>query len=216
MIVDAEFRKKIEKCAYEHCLYVVGNKVHFLNVENFSTVQYMNPSVMNSQIKFNELLVKALYNFDNNGVYLDFGVGPGFFELCNNHRKNLELTVSTVEWENQIDCFKSIRDFFNININYECNSIFEENFEIKKCKTYFNYILLQRFFPIYRTDGYERIDFVLNKLTPYGQNALIVESDINWSKSQKEYIKSKAKKIINISGDWNCWVIELKKIYENI
>ena len=171
---------------------------------------------MTSQIKFNELLVKALCDFDRHAVYLDFGVGPGFFEICNEAKEKSGLTVSTVEWENQLSCFKSIRDSFNVKVDYECNSIFEENFEIKQCKTYFNYILLQRFFPIYRTDGCERVEFVLEKLAPYAQSAIIVESDINWSKTQKEYIKSKAKKIINISNDWNCWVIDLRKVYENI
>lgn len=215
MLVTSEFKKSIYKCAYKHCLHVLKYKNLFLDPDNLSAVQYMNFTVMNSQIKFNELLVEKLWNFDSGSVYLNFGTGPGFFELCNNHRHK-KLLVSSVEWEKQEDCFSCIRDHFNVRFDYLCNSIFEENFEIKKCKTYFNYIVLQRFFPVYRTDGHERIEFVLEKLAPYAQSAIIVESDINWSKKQKEYITEKSRKIINISEGWNCWVIDLKRVYENI
>lgn len=171
---------------------------------------------MCEEIKLNKILIDQLHKFDKGGVYLNLGIGSGFFELCNNTRRHKKLYVSSVERECHIDTFKKIRDRFLIRPNYVCSDILDEKFEIRECKTYFNYILLQRFFPICRTDGYERIDFVLSKVTPYAQTALVVNSVTDLSEEQIMHLESKSKNIINISEDWNCWVIDLERIYEKL
>jgi len=163
------------------------------------------------QIKFNDILLHKLKEFDSRGVYLNFGIGQGCFEICNSASV---LYASNVEFEKEIDLHKQTRDFFEIRLDYTCSDIYDDTFEIYNCKTYFNYILLSRFFCVHQEDECERIEFVLTKLAPYAQNALIIDSTNKWSKREEEYLKVNSKNIINITNDHNCWVVELKRMYE--
>jgi|TARA_B110000908_G_C10023318_1_gene343900 hypothetical protein len=211
MLVNERIEKEIEKASEEHLYYVMANKALFGLPDNFSTVQYMNSKNIRNQVKFNELLhAKLVQLVDKNGIYLDFGVGPGFLEYVNNNSKQ-KLHLTTVEWEPQVDCFSSIRKSFDVDVNYLANNILEDDFEIRNCETFYDYVILQRFFPIYKTVDKKRISDVLKKFTPYGKYALVVEADVNWSKSQWDYILSITEKRTKVFGKWNIFKINLEQ-----
>lgn len=210
MLVDKKLEKDIESAAEAHLYYVMKNKLMFCEPHNFSTVQYMNSKNVRNQVKFNELLYKRIFNLYKSGIFLDLGVGPGFLEYVN-IKNNRKLQLTTVEWETQVDCFKSIRDSFGVDVNYLCSDILSDDFKIHGCETYYDYVILQRFFPVYKTPSLERTQLVLEKLVPYAKYALVVESDGNWSEEQYKFILSITEKRTKVFGEWNIFKINLEQ-----
>jgi hypothetical protein len=210
MIVDKNIEKEIDSAATAHLYYVMKHKLIFCEPHNFSTVQYMNSKNVRNQVKFNDLLYKRIFSLYKEGVFLDLGVGPGFLEFINikNSRK---IQLSTVEWETQVDCFKSIRNSFGVVVNYLCSDILSDDFKIHECETYYDYVILQRFFPVYKTPSLERTELVLKKLVPYAKYALVVESDSNWSEEQYEYILNITETRTKVFGEWNIFKINLEQ-----
>jgi hypothetical protein len=83
-----------------------------------------------------------------NNTYLNLGMGPGFLEnLVDIHGK---INLESVEWIEQRENFSIIRKFMDIDnrLTYDCNSIYDENFEIYNCNKKYDYILLIRFYPL--------------------------------------------------------------------
>jgi|TARA_B110000503_G_scaffold249_1_gene369 hypothetical protein len=210
MLVDKKRESVIEKASEDHLYYVMKHKELFAVPMHLSTVQYMNAKNMRNQLKFNELLYKRLLAFDRGGIYLDIGVGPAFLEYANNELGK-KLHLSTVEWEEQVDHFKCVRDSWKVTVDYECNDILKDDFKIHNCETYYDYVLLQRFFPVYKTTGTQRIDDVLTKFVPYAKTAIIIESDTNWTKAQWKYLLSISKERIKVYGDFNMFIIDLEQ-----
>jgi len=210
MLVDKKLEVLIEQTAEDHLYYVMKHKELFADPMHLSTVQYMNSKNVRNQIKFNELLYKRLLSFDREGIYLDIGVGPAFLELVNN-TLGKKLHISTVEWEEQVEHFKCVRESWDVPVDYQCTDVLADDFKIHNCETYYDYVLLQRFFPVYKTKGEERIKEVLTKFTPYAKRAIIIEADTNWTKAQWTYMLSISEQRIKIFGAFNMFVIDLEQ-----
>lgn len=213
MNIDEKF---ITKVANAHMYEVMANKSRYLEPDNFSTVQYMNPRVHIDLIKFKEMVIRTLHKFDKAGAYLNIGSAAGHLEYVNNlipsapHRAS-RIIMSSVEWVDQYDCCKAIREQLGVDIHYICNDVLQDDFEIFNCKTYFDNVILERFFPVYRSMTYHRIEEVLRKFVPYGRNAVVVESEGNLSKDQVNYLNRIAKDKIHISGKWHCFIVKLEQ-----
>tara|TARA_R110002124_G_scaffold220888_1_gene386601 strand:+ start:2843 stop:3481 length:639 start_codon:yes stop_codon:yes gene_type:complete len=210
MLVDKKFEKELDCLAEKQLFYVMKNKGLFSDSTHLSTVQYMNAKNCRNQIKFNELLYNKLVQYDKDGVYLDIGLGPAFLELCNSRLGN-KLHISTVEWEKQVDQFKVVRDEWNVKVDYLCNDILDDDFKIYNCETFYDYVILQRFFPVYKSDVTERIDDVLRKFVPYAKKAIIVEADNNWSSDQWKHLLAISEKRIKVYGSFNMFSINLEQ-----
>lgn len=211
MIVTKEVEALIKKVSLAHLFHVMGNKGLFMEPQNFSTVQYMNESDHINLLKFKEILLNKISNFDRNAIYLNVGVAGGHLEYAN-RLMGEKIYISTVEWDKQYKCCSKIREFFDVDVNYLCNDVLEDEFEIIGCKTYYDYAILDRFFPIYQTMSGERIESVLKKFVPYAKKALVVESNKNWSKEQRKYIEEISRRKINITDRWNCFLVDLRKL----
>ena len=210
MKIEKEVEETLRNAAWEHLLWVMSNKGQYLESHNMSTVQYMNERQLMFSFKFNSLVVKQLKKLDKNSAFLNIGPAAGLLEYANKVMGDT-LTICSVEWDEQYLCCEKIRNVLGINIGYICNNVIEDNFEIFNIENYFDYVVLQRFFPIYHTNTSYRIDDVLTKMSPYGKKALIVESDGNWSKEQFEHIKSISEERIQVSGDWYLFVVDLER-----
>tara|TARA_B110000977_G_C10774920_1_gene376201 strand:+ start:5 stop:643 length:639 start_codon:yes stop_codon:yes gene_type:complete len=210
MLVDKKLEVIIDQASEDHLYYVMKHKELFAVPMHLSTVQYMNAKNMRNQIKFNELLYKRLLTFDRGGIYLDIGIGPAFLEFVNN-RLGKKLHISTVEWEEQVDHFKCVRESWEVPVDYLCTDVLADDFKIRDCETFYDYVLLQRFFPVYKTSGKERIQEVLTKFTPYAKSAIIIEADTNWTKAQWAYLLSISKNRTKIFGAFNMFVIDLEQ-----
>ena len=208
MLIDDNVREKVREAAFEHLFHVMGNKSLFMEPYNISTVQYMNEKNHINLLKFKELLLKKLISFDRGGIYLNIGTGCGHLEYVN-MLMGSKIHISNVEWENQYECCKKVREIFDVNVNYVCNDVLKDDFDIYGCKTHYDYLILERFFPIYKSLKPERIEYVLKQLAPYAKQSLIVESDSNWSKEQKEYIEKISIRKLKITSKWYCNVVSL-------
>lgn len=211
MIVNDEVVNLLNKAANAHLYEVMGNKGVYMIPDNFSTVQYMNLQGHIQLLKLKELVVKALVKVDRMGAYLNIGTACGHLELANRLMKE-PVHISSVEWDVQYKCCEKIREMFEVPITHICNNVLEDNFEIFDCKTYFDYVILERFFPVYRSDTHDRTEEVLKKFKPYAKRALVIESDGNWTKEQWDWITKVSERRIKISGEWNCFVVKLEHL----
>ena len=208
MLIDDNVREKVREAAFEHLFHVMGNKSLFMEPDNFSTVQYMNEKSQINLLKFKEVFLRKLYKLNRNNVYLNIGTGGGHLEYVNRLMGD-KIHITTVEWEKQYECFSKIRETLEIKVDYLCNNVLEKGFEINECKTRYDFMILERFFPIYGTMDKERIEFVLRQLAPYANKALIVDSESNWSKKQREYLDSIVNSRFHLADDWKCRSIRL-------
>lgn len=214
--------KLLEKIATAHLYEVMGNKSRYLEPDNFSTVQYMNTRIHIDLLKFKELVVRSLASLDKGEkTFLNMGCAAGHLEFVNRlipaaRHKKYRINLSSVEWVDQYDCCKKLREMFKVDIHYICNDVLSEDFEIYNCKTYFDYVVLERFFPIYRSNSEKRIQLILKKFVPYAKDAIIVESKDNLNENQRAYLKKVSRKMLNISGPWDCYVIDLENFNEDI
>jgi hypothetical protein len=211
MIVDHKVTALIEKAANKHLYTVMGDKGKYMIPDNFSTVQYMNPRGQIDLLKFKELVVRRLYMLEKGAAYLNMGTACGHLELAN-RLSNTQLSISSVEWDVQYECCADIRKIFDVQVQYKCNNVLEDDFEIFDIETYFDYVILERFFPIYRAMDHERIVKVLKKFKPYARKALVIDSDSNWTKDQWNYLVKVSEKRVKISDTWNMFVINLENI----
>ena len=205
--------KLLEKVANAHLYEVMGNKGRYIDKPaNFSTVQYMNARGHVDQLKLKEMIVRSIIDHvGKSEAFLNMGTACGHLEYANklNHE---QLTISSCEWDYQYECCEKIRDMLGIQISYRCNDILSDDFEIRNCKTYFDHVILDRFFPVYQADTHHRTEEVLKKFKPYAKRAIIVESDGNWSKEQWAWLTKTAERRIKISGEWNMFLIKLENL----
>lgn len=206
--------RDIIKCCYAHRDHVLQNKEFFLTKNAISSVEYMNHTVHSVQIKLAKLFYKELKNISRNTtVFLNFCIGPAFLELVNKTSKNA-LKISSVEFEPQIKWYEAIRKYYDVNnINYVCNDLNLDNFEITKCKTYFNYVILKDFVSFWEIDD---LRSALSKFKIYAKRIILLEKDSNLSSFQQDYLNLKSYEIINIMEDWKMYSIKVKSLDENI
>ena len=209
--VTDEVKDVLKKAADAHLYEVMGKKSWYMEPDNFSTVQYMNATGHVHLTKLKELIVRQLINIDKSGAYLNMGTACGHLEYANrlNHS---QIHISSCEWDKQYDCCKKIREILDVPIDYVCNDVLSDDFEISNCKTFFDYVILERFFPVYRADTHHRTEEVLKKFTPYAKRALLIESDGNWSKEQWDWLTKVSERRIKVSGEWNIFIIKLEHL----
>lgn len=206
--------RDVLKCCNIHYEHYLNNKIHFLTEHTINAIDYFNYNVHLKQIKLFELFFAQLKKFNKaNIVFLNFCVGPGFIELFNKNNKNV-LKISSVEYESQLKCYEAIRKHYNVDeINYVCNDLNSENFEIKKCKTHFNYVILKDFVSFWKI---ENLKSALLKFKIYSKRIVLLEKDTNLSEIQKDYLNLKSYEIINIIEDWKLYLIKMKSLDENV
>lgn len=206
--VNNQVRSRLQRAADAHLYEVMKYKKRYIVPHNFSTVQYMNASGLISMAKLKELVIKAMIKEGKGRAFLNMGTAPGILEYMNDVLRR-PVHISSVEWDKQIDCCALIRERLNVDIDYVCNDITSDDFEIRDIKTYFDYIILDRFFPIYQGD-IDKVEQVLTKVSKYAKRAFIVESDGNWKKGQLDHLLKIAQKRYKISPEWNCFVVDLE------
>ena len=210
MIISKKVEDELRHAAYQHLLWVMKNKGAFLNSLNLSTVQYMNERGLRDAVKFNSNVVNALKKFDHNSAFLNIGSAAGLLEYTNRIMGD-NLVMCSVEWDEQYICCEKIRQVLDINISYICNDVLSDNFQIFDCENYFDYVVMQRFFPIYHSGFSYRLDDILKKMSHYGGKALIIESDSNWAKEQYDELVSVSESRHKVTGDWNLFVVDLTR-----
>ena len=77
-------------------------------------------------------------------------------------------------------------------LTYDCNSIYDENFEIYNCNKKYDYILLIRFYPLNKaSSNLDQVKILLNRLKKYSDKAIIVDSmSTNYNNDVLYYFKS--------------------------
>lgn len=210
MIDMNSVRALLERAANAHLYEVMGNKKLYMMPDNFSTVQYMNLLCQTEQVKFKKDVINRFSKYDKNAAYLNIGTAVGHLELVN-RLMGSPIHISSVEWDEQYECCQKVREIFDIPIHYMCNDVLSDKFEIFNIKTYFDYAIMERFFPIYRSNTHERIKAVLTKFIPYAKRALIIESKQNWSKEQFHWLSKVSEKRLKLSENWDCFVVKLEQ-----
>lgn len=213
-IVNEETTKYVEKAANSFLYDVMKNKRRYQSI-HFSTTQYMNPKGNLNQLKFKELVIRTLTKEAKGLAFLNIGTAAGHLELANRLMKK-PIHISSVEWEEQYDCCEHYRNMIDVRVDYKCNNILDDDFEIYDIETYFDFVILERFFPLYHTQTAEGIKQILTKFVPYAKRAVVIESDENWHKDQWKYMLQISKKRIKISPTWNCFVVDLEQFNENV
>ena len=178
--ITDQMRRHYAHVAYQHMLYVMDNKDMFKQDDHFSTVQYMNESGYKNGLKFNSCVIEkikqSVRNWDQQ-TYLNFGVAAGSLEMANNHW-NKPLNMKSVEWDAQLPYCKVVREKLGVGIDYVCNDILNDDFQIYGCNERFSHVILQRFFPLYKT--IENFDKTMKEMSRYADIALIVEAESNF------------------------------------
>src|SRR6056300_273550 len=208
-IINDNLIRTFEKAAHDHVYWVMANKGLFLKPMNFSTTQYMWLGGMKSAVKFNEIVHTSLVELAPNSTFLDMGIAAGYLELVN-RLKGKPLEIKTIEWDEQLECCTKVREAFGVNVDYVCNTIYDENFEIEGCEKR-DYIILERFFPVYHTNDFEKIREIFHKLSKYAYKAIIVECDNNWSKGIFEQMIEVSEVRIRLSETWQMVVTDLEQ-----
>lgn len=206
--------RQIIKCCYAHHQHVLNNKEYFLTESAITSMQYMNYTAHATQM----LLIEAFYSElkkinKHTMVFLNFCIGPAFLELMNKLNKNA-LKLSSVEFEPQVKWYEAIRKYYDVDqINYVCNDFNSENFEIKKCKTNFNYVILKDFVPFWKIHN---LKDALLKFKIYAKKIALLEKDSNLTETQHDFLILKSFKIINIMEDWKLYLIKSNTLDENV
>jgi hypothetical protein len=203
--------KLFEKASLKHAMFVMQNKRLFIDSINFSTVQYMWERGHRTAMKFNKVVLDALKQVDQNASFLNMGTAAGHLALCN-RLYDCGLDIHNVEWDYQVECCEVVRNTFGINIDYLCNNVNDNDFQIFNCDKKYDYVILQRFFPVYHTQKKSEVNAVLKKFVPYAKKAIVIESNNNWNKDLYEHVVSISEKRSSISDIWNLFVIDLQNI----
>ena len=196
--VDLNFYS-LTKIHTDFCL----NHSHLFKDEHFSTIQYCNTFVCENHLDISIEIYNNLSSLPRKNTYLNFGMGPGFLEnLTELHGK---INLESVEWIAQKENFSRIRMFLDIEntLTYECNSIYDDDFEIYNCNKKYDYILLIRFYPLNKTNSnLDQVKNILNKLKKYSDKAIILDSmENNYKEDVLNYFNSISNKnIIRTNG----------------
>lgn len=206
--------RNILKCCYAHHQHVLEHKEYFITEKTIDAVHYMNYTVHANQLRLMELFFKQLKTLNkHNTVFLNISTGPGFLETLNKNNRYV-LNLSSAEFQSQIKCYEAIRKYNNVDqINYTCTDFNSENFEIIKCKTYFNYVILKDFVSFWKLDD---LKSALLKFKIYARRIVLLEKDANLSSLQQDYLNLKSYETINIMEDWKMYSIKVKSLDENI
>ena len=204
--------KTITAACYAHLVFTMENKGLFLQPMNFSTVQYMNERMHYMAYKFNAVLSRQLKTLWPEASYLNMGTTVGWLPWASRLDDPSDLRIDNVEWDDQIECCSSLRKSFGININYTCNNVNHEDFVIRDIDEVYDFVVLQRFFPIYHTHTSDQMLDILRKFKPYAKKAIVVEARNNWSSGIRDTLLSVSEYRHQFSKDWELIVTDLEKL----
>lgn len=163
----------------------------FFTGEHFGTIQYCNLHICESHLDVSIENYNILSRLPRDTTFLNFGMGPGFLEnLVDLHGK---INLESVEWNNQKINFSKFRTYLEIDnrLTYECNSVYDDNFEIYDCNKKYDYILLIRFYPLNKTNSsLDEVINILNKFKKYADKAIIMDNMSNYQKDVLDYFNS--------------------------
>ena len=178
---------------------------------NFSVIQYVNIETLKAHIEVSTRIYNILARLPRSNTYLNFGMGAGFLERI---VKLLgKINLESVEWEEQDVLFKPLREHLEVDVNYICNSIHDDNFEIYECNKTYDYIILTRFFPLNRAHSdLQQVKEILTKLKKYCDKAILIDYYANYDKDVVEYFNSICEEPLPKSQNFEHWVLDLTKV----
>ena len=187
--------------ATEHLNFTLGNSELFLDPINFSTIQYCNPDALSNINVTSISIYNAIAKMSRNLKFLNFGTGGGFLEFYVDQFKAIDLT--SVEWEQQLENFKVVRKFLEIEPDYICNSILSDDFEIYNCDEKYDFIICVRFFPLNKSHSQDvdSVKKILSKFKKYSDRVIIIDDVVtNYTIPVKRYFNSITNEKIKIVG----------------
>lgn len=181
-------------------------------IENFSVIQYINIDALKKSIKTSTEVYNRLARLPRANTYLNMGMGAGFFERIVYLLGKINL--ESVEWEEQDILFKPLRDHLDVDVNYICNSVNDDNFEIYGCNKTYDYILLIRFFPLNKklTTDLEKVKSILRKLKKYANKAILIDFYKNYQEDVVEFFESIKDEPLPNSEKFDHWILDLSKV----
>lgn len=210
--MDEELLKTIRDVSHAHLFYIMRNKGLFMKGANFSTVQYMNEKVHTSGYKSNSNVLKWIKRLTPEGSsFLNMGTAAGHLPWVNILHEG-GLRIDNVEWDDQLECCEALRNAFGINISYTCNNVYDDDFVIRDCEEMYDYVILQRFFPVYQTNTGEDMRKILRKMKPYARKCIIVEANTNWSAGVFEDLLSFSERRVDLTRRWSLVITDLGEV----
>lgn len=178
---------------------------------NYSVIQYINIETLKSFIQISTEIYNKLARLPRNNTYLNFGMGAGFLErTVKIHGK---INFESVEWEEQDILFQPLRKHLEVDVDYICNSVYDDDFEIYGCNKTYDYIILTRFFPLNKThSNLEQVKEILTKFKKYSDKAIIIDYYGNYNTDVIEYFNSIQLERLPKSDGFDHWVLDLTQI----
>lgn len=180
--------------------------------DNFSVIQYINIDAMKRYIETSTEVYNRLARLPRTNTYLNLGMGAGFLERIVHLLGKINL--ESVEWEKQDVLFRPLRDHLDVNVNYICNSVYDDNFEIYGCNKTYDYILLIRFFPLNKklSPELEKVKSILRKLKKYADKAILIDYYDNYEEDVRDFFHSIQDKPLPNSENFDNWILDLSRI----
>lgn len=157
-----------------------------LEQQHVSLMQYLCTRVHNNHFTHHHGLYS--HYLERDVRYLNFGSGCGYFEFWFKHYNNQKNVVG-LEWEGQERFFQRFRKFYGVDhmCNYICNSIYDENFEIRSRDGSKNFedegietAILHRFFPVWDSQFVEpnagKIKKIFANFRKYGIKEVLIST----------------------------------------
>lgn len=179
--------------------------------DNFSVIQYTNVEILQSHILKSNAISSYLNEIDESATYLNIGTGPGFLEKIVANKSKLSL--ESVEWEEQDILFEPIRTHLNVQYNYLCNSIINEDFNIYNCDKTYDYVLLIRFFPLNKTNStLDEVKTMLKRFKKYSKKAILIDSPDKYETETVRFFESISTVNSRTIKKIDNWILDLTKI----
>lgn len=209
-----EFRYNLVHISLEYLKYLLFNveaNEAARKEENFSVIQYINIETVKLFIQTSTEIYNKLARLPRSNTYLNFGMGAGFLE-----RIVLllgKINLESVEWEGQDVLFKPLREHLEVDVNYMCNSIYDDDFEIYGCNKTYDYIILTRFFPLNKANSnLQQVKEILIKFRKYSDKAILIDYHGNYDIEVVKYFNSIQMQKLPKSKNFNHWVLDLSKV----
>lgn len=135
---------------------------------NRNLVQYCNPYHINFLLTNYDQVINYMIR-DGVKSVIDFGCGMGGFSWMGENRLDEIISVDCT------DIFKPLRDVFQMDLDFRCNRIERDDFEIKgwNRKDKVDAMALIRFYPIESTRDKNKVKDYIGKLKHYANTIYI-------------------------------------------
>lgn len=181
--IPKEITNSLDALCEEYLLYIISHPEVLKFPPWNSQIQYLVTNTHKIHLS------QALTTYDtlntlgiNSKEVLNIGTGGGYLEYVCTHFNN---PIHTVEYENLksvvdgVRAFRTMRDWFDVNLTYTMGSIQKEDFQINDCNKKYDWLILFRFF-YHATEetnpivDYKKVYDILSKLERYGKNCIII------------------------------------------